>query len=106
MRPEQAPPTARVSPRPRRPWFLVAAALSLALLSAWLWAKWTDSRTRADRLQAELRQVYAEAETLRTQAMRAQRRIDELERRLRTPSARDGSARRLKPLATPKSVAP
>ncbi len=88
------------SSRPRRPWFLMTAALVLAILSAVLWVKWRDSRTRVDRLQAELKQVYAEAETLRTQATRAQERIAQLERELRAPSAAEGGA---KPTPKPKS---
>ncbi len=86
------------SSRPRRPWFLMAAALMLAILSVVLWAKWKDSRARADQLQAELKQVYAEAETLRTQAARAQQRIAQLERELR--AAGEGAT---KPAAKPKS---
>ena len=86
--------------RPRHPWTLIAAALLLAVLSIVLWGKWRDSRTRADQLQAELKQVYAETETLRTQAMRAQQRVAQLERDLRALSARDGGA---KPVAKTKS---
>ncbi len=88
------------SSRPRRPWVLMTAALLLAILSAVLWVKWKDSRTRADRLQAELKQVYAEAEALRTQATRAQERIAQLERDLRARSAAEGGA---KPAPKPKS---
>jgi cell division protein FtsB len=75
--------------RPRRPWLLIAAALLLAVLSTLLWVRWRDARTRVDQLQVELRQVYAEAETLRTQAARAQQRIAQLERELRAaPTSR------------------
>jgi septal ring factor EnvC (AmiA/AmiB activator) len=70
----------------RRPWLLIAAALLLAVLSAVLWAKWRDTRTRAEQLQAELKQVYAEAEALRTQATQAQQRALQLERELRALS--------------------
>jgi type VI protein secretion system component VasK len=69
--------------RARRPWLLIVASLLLAMLSAVLWAKWADSRIRAERLQAEIKVVYAEAETLRTEAARAQHRVFELERELR-----------------------
>lgn len=72
-----------ISARPRRPWLLIVAALLLAVLSAVLWAKWADSRIRAERLQAELKQVYGEAEALRTQANRAQQRVSQLEQQLR-----------------------
>lgn len=72
---------------PRRPWLLIAAALLLAMLSTVLWAKWSDSRDRAERLQAELRQVYVEAEAIRLQATRAQQRIGQLEREVRALEA-------------------
>ena len=81
------------APRRRHPWTLIAAALLLAVLSTVLWAKWRDSRARAERLQVELQQVYAEAETLRTQATRAQQRVAQLERELRVLSAGDGGAK-------------
>ncbi len=83
----EAPPAEPLESRPRRPWLLIAAALLFALLSAILWAKWRDSRTRADQLQAEIKQVYAEAEALRTKATRAEQRIAQLERDLRALSA-------------------
>jgi len=72
-----------ISARPRRPWLLIVAALLLAVLSTVLWAKWADSRIRAERLQAELKHVYGEAEALRTQAARAQQRVGQLEQQLR-----------------------
>jgi type VI protein secretion system component VasK len=77
--------------RPRRPWLLIAAALLLAVLSVVLWAKWRDTRARAEQLQAELKQVYMEAESLRTQAARAQQRMIQLERELRALSAGEGA---------------
>jgi hypothetical protein len=71
-------------PRPlRRPWLLIAASLLLAVLSTVLWVKWSESRNRAAALQAELRQVYTEAEAIRLQATRAQERIVQLEQQLR-----------------------
>jgi type II secretory pathway pseudopilin PulG len=72
---------------PRRPWLLIAASLLLAVLSTVLWIKWSDSRDRAERLQAELRQVYAEAEAIRLQATRAQQRIGQLEREVQSLTA-------------------
>lgn len=71
----------------RRPWLLIASALLFALLSGLLWIKWRDTRVHAIDLEAELKEVYAEAETLRTQAARAQQRIEQLERDLRAASA-------------------
>jgi len=82
----------RFAGRARRPWALIGAALLLAVLSFVLWVKWRDSRTRADRLQAELQQVYAEAELLRTQAVRAQQRVTQLERDLRVLAAGEGAS--------------
>ena len=79
--------------RSRRPWPLIAAALSLALLSVTLWAKWIDSRARVEQLRAELRQVYAEAESLRTRATQAEQRVAQLESDLRAESARQGDTR-------------
>lgn len=82
----------RIAGRARRPWALIAAALLLAVLSFVLWVKWRDSRTRAERLQIELQQVYAEAESLRTQAVRAQQRVTQLERDLRLLAAGEGGS--------------
>jgi len=88
-----------ISPRPRRPWLLIAASLLLAVLCAVLWAKWADARIRAERLRAEIKTVYAEAEVLRTQAARAQQRVLQLERELREVSgASQAPASKLKPV--------
>ena len=84
------------SSRPRRPWLLIVAALLLAVLSTVLWAKWEESRVRAERLQAEIKQVYSETEALRTEAARAQQRLGQLERQLREGAAGDASAARSK----------
>ena len=84
--------------RPRRPWLLIAAALLLAVLSVVLWAKWRETRVRAEQLQAELKQVYTEAESLRTQATRAQQRIGQLEQELRAlTQGKPGGAKRTTP---------
>jgi len=80
------PPTpARVARRvrPRRPWMLIAACLLLVGLTVTLWGKWVESRDRADRLAAELKKVYTEAEKLRSEATAAKQRITQLERQLR-----------------------
>lgn len=71
--------------RPRRPWMLIAACLLLLGLTVTLWGKWVESRDRADRLAAELKKVYVEAEKLRTEATAAKQRIAQLERQLRGP---------------------
>jgi uncharacterized protein YlxW (UPF0749 family) len=70
--------------RPRRPWALMVAALLLVVLVAVLWAKWSESRGDAERLRAELKTVYAEAESLRTQAAQAQQRVALLEKQVQS----------------------
>ena len=85
---------AAVVTRPRRPWFLMAASLLLVVLSVVLWGKWRKSRDRADRLQAELKDVYAEAEALRTQAARANQRAAQLERDLKTLATIDAKIKK------------
>ena len=77
--------TARVARRikPRRPWMLIAACLLLVGLTVTLWGKWVENRERADRLAAELKKVYVEAEKLRTEAALAKQRVVQLERQLR-----------------------
>jgi cell division protein FtsB len=77
----------------RRPWALITALVFLALLCVVLGATWFDSRTRTDQLRAELRQVYAEAESLRTRATQAEQRAAELEEELRALSVGQGARR-------------
>jgi hypothetical protein len=69
--------------RARRPWLLIASCLLLVVLSVTLWGKWIENRDRADRLSAELKKVYVEAEKLRTEGAAAKQRIAQLERQLR-----------------------
>jgi type VI protein secretion system component VasK len=69
--------------RPRRPWMLIVSCLLLVVLTVTLWGKWVESRDRADRLSAELKKVYVEAEKLRTEAAAAKQRMAQLERQLR-----------------------
>ncbi len=69
--------------KPRRPWMLIASCLLLVGLTVTLWGKWVENRERADRLAAELKKVYVEAEKLRTEATVAKQRIAQLERQLR-----------------------
>jgi F0F1-type ATP synthase membrane subunit b/b' len=75
-------------PKPRRPWLLIASCLLLVVLSVTLWGKWIENRDRADRLSAELKKVYVEAEKLRSEGAAAKQRISQLERQLRTRSER------------------
>ena len=83
--PGSAPTAARLGRRvrPRRPWMLIASCLLLVGLSVTLWGKWVESRDRADRLAAELKKVYTEAEKLRSEATAAKQRTTQLERQLR-----------------------
>jgi len=76
--------------RPRRPWLLIGSCLLLVVLSVTLWGKWVENRDRADRLSAELKKVYVEAEKLRTEAAAAKQRITQLERQLRPRPAPKG----------------
>jgi F0F1-type ATP synthase membrane subunit b/b' len=87
--PAAAAPSARLARRirPRRPWLLIASCLLLVVLSVALWGKWVENRDRADRLSAELKKVYGEAEKLRTEGAAAKQRIAQLERQLRGRSA-------------------
>jgi predicted nucleic acid-binding Zn-ribbon protein len=62
---------------------LIASCLLLVGLSVTLWGKWVENRERADRLAAELKKVYVEAEKLRTEAALAKQRVVQLERQLR-----------------------
>ena len=70
--------------RPRRPWLLVVASLMLVVLVAVVWGKWAESRNEADQLRAEIKQVYREAEGLRTQAVQAEQRAGLLEQQVRS----------------------
>jgi hypothetical protein len=74
-------------PRIRRPWALIGASLLLGILVIALWVKWAESRTEAARLRGELKQVYTEAESLRTQSTQAQRRVSLLEQQVRALTA-------------------
>jgi uncharacterized coiled-coil DUF342 family protein len=78
------------------------AALLFAVLSAILWAKWRDTRDRADQLQAEIKQAYAEAEALRLKAATAEQRVVQLERELKAASTRAVPVNDSKPPAPTK----
>ncbi len=69
---------------PRRPWLLIAAALLLVVLVAVVWAKWNESQHESAQLRAEVKDVYREAEALRSQAVQAEERVRALEREVRS----------------------
>ena len=99
--------------RPRRPWLLMVASLMLVVLVAVVWGKWGESRTEADQLRAEVKQVYREAEGLRTRAVQAEQRAGLLDQQVRSLRAeltellqRMESAGVEKPVAKAKAAAP
>ena len=71
------------TPAPRRPWLLLILSPLLALLTLWAGIQWRSGLEREDRLRAELKQVYVEAETLRLQGAQAQQKVTILERQVR-----------------------
>ena len=75
---------------PRRPWLLIAAALLLVVLATVLWAKWNESRNETAQLRAEVKDVYREAEALRSQAVQAEERVRVLEQQIRALRAERG----------------
>ena len=92
--------------RPRRPWFLIGAALALVVLVAVLWGKWAESRTETQRLRAELKDVYAEAEMLRSKSAQADQRVTLLEQQVKTLRAeREDALSRLAAVQAPKGRA-
>jgi sensor c-di-GMP phosphodiesterase-like protein len=92
--------------KPRRPWLLIGACLLLVTLSVVLWAKWSESRTEVQRLRQELKEVYTEAEGLRTQATRAQERVTVLEQQLQGQPRSAEPAQDKAPARVPKQPAP
>ncbi|HKZ05193.1 MAG TPA: hypothetical protein VJU81_06955 [Methylomirabilota bacterium] len=94
--------------RTRRPWALIIASLLLVVLVAVLWAKWSGTRSENERLRAELKVLYMEAEAIRTQAALAQQRIGVLEKQLgvarsQRPAAVLNDTSATKPAEKPKS---
>jgi len=81
---------------PGRPWVLVAASLLLAALAMWTGAQYKRSAGRELRLRDELRQVYLEAENLRSVATQWRERAMLLEQEASALTIeRDGLAKRL-----------
>lgn len=84
---------------PRRPWLLIIASLLLAGLSTWTGFQWKRGAEQEVKLRAELKQVYLEAEQLRTQAAQSQQRVSLLEKQVMTLSTeRDATTKRIEEL--------
>jgi hypothetical protein len=82
--------------RPRRPWLLIVASLLFAALAAWTGVQWKQGADRETKLRAELKQVYLEAENLRTVATQWQARAILLRQQAAALTVeRDGLAKRL-----------
>lgn len=81
---------------PGRPWLLITASLLLAALAAWAGVQYRSGAEREQRLRAELKQVYLEAERLRSVAIQWQERARLLEQQASALTVeRDGLAQRL-----------
>lgn len=81
---------------PRRPWVLIVLCALLAILAAWTGTQWKLGVDREDKLRAEIRQVYKEAEGLRTQTAQAQQRIAVLDGQVASlTSERENLAQRI-----------
>jgi len=71
----------------------------LAALAGVASVQWKRAVDREERLQAEMRVVYREAESLRTRAAQAEQRMKLLDQQLaQLTSERDGLAKRVKEL--------
>lgn len=93
--------------RSRRPWFLIGAALALAVLVAILWGKWAESRIETQRLRVELKEVYAEAEMLRSKSAQADQRVALLDQQVKTlRTEREDALSRLAAAQAPRAKAP
>lgn len=81
---------------PSRPWVLIVASLLLAALAMWTGVQYKRSAGRELRLREELKQVYQEAESLRTVASQWRERAILYEQQAAALTAeRSGLARRL-----------
>lgn len=85
--------------RPRRPWLLIIASILLAGLATWSGFQSKRGAEQEAMLRAELRQVYQEAEQLRTQAAQSQQRVALLEKQVAALTAeREAATKRLEEL--------
>ena len=93
---ERGLPDRDADPMPGRPWLLIAASLLLAVLATWTGVQYKRSLEREQQLRAELKQVYLEAETLRSVATQWQERAMLLKQHAAALTVeRDGLAKRL-----------
>lgn len=84
------------APAQGQPWLLISVSLVLAALAAWAGVQYTRSVEREQRLRAELRQVYLEAESLRSEVNRWRERAMLLQQQVSALTVeRDGLAERL-----------
>lgn len=95
----------------RRPWALIIVCVVLAIVAAWTGTQWKLGVDREDKLRAELKKVYQEAEGLRTQTAQAQQKIAALEGQVASLAAeREGLTQRIteleKRLSPPKARRP
>ena len=85
--------------RPRKPWLLIVLVLILAALAGVASVQWKRAVDREEKLQAEMRIVYRDAENLRTKAAQAEQRMKVLEQQLSTlTSDRDSLTQRVRQL--------
>ena len=66
-----------------RSWLAIGVLVVLLLVAVFLGVRLAESEGQAERLRAELRSVYAEAESLRTAAVQSQQRVALLEQQVR-----------------------
>ncbi|MBI4610952.1 MAG: hypothetical protein HY726_18325 [Candidatus Rokubacteria bacterium] len=81
---------------PGRPWGLIVASVLLAVLAAWTGIQYKRTADREGRLQAEIRQIYQEAEALRSVATQWRDRAMLLQQRVSALTLeRDALSRRV-----------
>jgi len=81
----------------RQTWMFAGAVALLLVAVGFLGMRLIESDGQIERLRAELRDVYTEAESLRTQAVQAQQRVTALEAKVRQLSAdREAQLKKLK----------
>lgn len=96
---EHEAPSRHAERAPGRPWLLIIASLLLAALALWSGVQYRRSAERAQQLRAEIKQVYAEAEKLRSAAAQWRDRATALkEQNAALTVERDGLANRLEKL--------